>query len=199
MKVSESARRPYRQRSRAEQAAANTQAIVEAAEALFSEHLYDQVTLADVAARAGVGLQTLIRRFPTKPDLVAGVGEVVRKQIRAQREAAPVGDVEGIVINLAEHYEERGDRVLKLLAQEERIEPFRRATEAGRQLHREWTEMVFAPQLASAPDRELRTVQLLALCDVYVWKVMCRDQGLTRRQYELALREMINRLLQGEP
>lgn len=198
MKV-EGERRPYRQSARAAAAAENTRRIVAAAEELFGERLYDQVSLADVAAHAGVGLQTLIRRFPTKEALVAGVGEVVRERVAAQRAEAPVGDVEGAVANLVDHYEDVGGMTLHLLAQESRVPPFAEATETGRLLHREWTARVFEPQLAGLDrsGRELRMAQLVAICDVYTWKLLRRDQGLSRARTQRALVEMINGLVGG--
>jgi len=190
--------RPYRQTARASAAAANTARILDAAERLFGERLYDQVTLDDVARAAGVGVQTLIRRCRTKEALVRGVTEVVSARVADQRGQAPVGDVRGIVGNLADHYEAMGDATLRLLSQEDRVAPFREVTADGRRLHRAWVERVFAPWLHRLPPtgRELRTVQLVAICDVYVWKVMRRDQGLTRARYERALREMIDGVCQ---
>jgi AcrR family transcriptional regulator len=192
-------RRPYRQSARAAAAAENTRRIIDAAEALFAERLYDQVSLADVADRAGVGLQTLIRRFPTKDALVRGVGEIVGGRIVAQRAEAPVGDVEGAVANLIEHYEEAGDMALRLLAQEERVEAFARLVHNGRGIHRDWTARVFEPFLEglAKADRELRLAQLVALCDVYTWKLLRRDQRLGRARTERALTEMINGLVGG--
>jgi AcrR family transcriptional regulator len=197
MKVEE--RRPYRQGARAAAAAENTRRIVAAAEALFGERLYDQVSLADVAERAGVGLQTLIRRFPTKEALVAGVGEIVRERVRARRAEAPVGDVAGAVANLVEHYEDTAEMTLHLLAQESRVRPFAEATDSGRRLHRDWTARVFAPQLEGLrrAERELRLAQLVAICDVYTWKLLRRDQGLSRARTERALAEMINGVVGG--
>jgi AcrR family transcriptional regulator len=198
MKV-QAERRQYRQGARAEAAAENTRRIVAAAEELFDERLYDQVSLADVAARAGVGLQTLIRRFPTKDALVAGITEIVGGRITAQRAEAPVGDVEGAVGNLVAHYEDAGDKVLRILAQEDRVQAFAAVTSFGRQMHRDWTQRVFAPQLEGLPraDRELRLAQLIAICDVYTWKLLRRDQGLSRARTERALAEMINGLVGG--
>jgi AcrR family transcriptional regulator len=192
-------RRPYRQGARAAATAENTHRVVAAAEKLFAERLYDQVSLGDVAREAGVGLQTLIRRFPTKEALIAGVGEEVRERILAQRSEAPVGDVDGAVANLVEHYEETGDMTLHLLAQESRVQPFAEATENGRRLHRDWTARVFAPHLDGLrpSDRELRLAQLVAICDVYTWKLLRRDQGLSRARTERALAGMINGLVGG--
>src|SRR3954469_21538504 len=170
MKV-QAERRPYRQGARAAAAAENTRRIVAAADALFAERLDDQVSLADVAADAGVGLQTLIRRFPTKEALVAGVGAIVPESVIAPCSHAPLGDVAGAVANLVEHYEDTGDVTLHLLAQEGRVAPFAEATADGRRLHREWTERVFAPYLdgLARAERGLRLAQLVAICDVYTW------------------------------
>src|SRR5450759_1492763 len=48
--------------------------IVEAAQAAFAERGLN-VPLEDVAARAGVGIATLYRRFPTREDLIAACFE----------------------------------------------------------------------------------------------------------------------------
>lgn len=191
--------RQYRQRARADAAAEKTARIVAAAEELFAERLYDQVSLDDVASRAGVGLQTLFRRFTTKEELVRAVTAVVRDRVEEQRGDAPVGDVAGAVANLVDHYEEAGDMVLRLLAQEERVPAFAEATKIGRKLHRDWVRRTFAPMLDPLPRAEgdLRLAQLVALCDVYTWKLLRRDQRLSRTRTERAVIEMIEALLAG--
>ena len=52
----------------------NRARIVAAAQALFAEHGID-VTMEEVARRAGVGVATLYRRYPTRADLLAGAFE----------------------------------------------------------------------------------------------------------------------------
>jgi AcrR family transcriptional regulator len=52
-------------------AADRTDAILRAAAELFNEVGYDQLTVQDIAGRAGVGLATLYRRWPTKQALLA--------------------------------------------------------------------------------------------------------------------------------
>ncbi len=52
----------------------NRERIVEAAQALFAERGIN-VTMEEVARRAGVGIATLHRRFPTRVDLLAGAFE----------------------------------------------------------------------------------------------------------------------------
>lgn len=192
-------RRPYRQRARAEAAERTAERIMDAAFELFSERLYDELTLADVAHAAGVSTQTIIRRFGSKEGLIEAVGQRVRGQVSAQRDEAPVGDVAGAVANLVEHYEQMGDQVLHLLAQEARVPAFGAAVDGGRRLHHEWVRRTFAPQLAGLRGAELdrRHGQLVAICDVYVWKILRRDLGMGRAQVELAIRELVERS-QGE-
>ena len=63
-----------RERSLRADAEQNRERIVEAARALFAERGID-VTREEIARRAGVGMATLKRRFPTRADLVAGAFE----------------------------------------------------------------------------------------------------------------------------
>src|SRR3954465_5831138 len=50
-------------------AARNRERIIEAAREVFSEHGL-QAPIEEVARRAGVGIATLYRRFPTSPELI---------------------------------------------------------------------------------------------------------------------------------
>jgi AcrR family transcriptional regulator len=52
----------------------NRERIVEAAQSLFAERGIN-VTMEEVARRAGVGIATLYRRYPTRADLLAGAFE----------------------------------------------------------------------------------------------------------------------------
>jgi len=186
-------KRPYRQRARAEAAAETGQRILEATIELHRERFFDQVSLDDVAERAGVTVRTVIRRFGSKERLIEAAAEEGTRQVTHQRYQAPIGDIEGAVKNLVDHYEEWGDSALRLLAQEERVEAFRSITEAARAFHHEWVERTFAPLLARRIGEErLRLLaELIAVCDVYFWKLLRRDLGLSREQTELAISETI--------
>jgi AcrR family transcriptional regulator len=192
-------KRPYRMRARAEAAAETGRRILEAVIELHRERFWDQVSLEDIAERAGVTVQTVIRRFGSKERLIEAAAEEGTRQVVRQRDQAPVGDVEGAVENLVDHYEEWGDTALRLLAQEERVAPFRSITDAGRAFHHEWVERTFAPLLAKRNEEERRRLlaELIAVCDVYFWKLLRRDLGLSREQTELAITETIL-ALEGE-
>jgi AcrR family transcriptional regulator len=186
-------KRPYRMRARAEAAAETGRRILEAVIELHRERFWDQVSLEDIAERAGVTVQTVIRRFGTKERLIEAAAEEGTRQVSRQRDQAPVGDVEGAVENLVDHYEEWADSALRLLAQEERVPAFRSVTDAARAFHYEWVERTFAPMLAKRTGTARRRLlaELVAICDVYFWKLLRRDLGLSREQTELAIRETI--------
>src|SRR5829696_1870387 len=186
-------RRPYRMRARAEAAAVTGRRILEAVMELHRERFFDQVSLEDIAERAGVTVQTVIRRFGSKERLIETAAEEGTRQVMRQRERAPVGDIEGAVENLVDHYEEWADSALRLLAQEERVPAFRSVTDAARAFHYEWVERTFAPLLAKRTGTARRRLlaELVAICDVYFWKLLRRDLGLNREQTELAIRETI--------
>ena len=186
-------KRPYRMSARAEAAAETGRRILEATIELHRERFFDQVSLEDIAERAGVTVRTVIRRFGSKERLVEAAAEEAKRQVERQRYRAPVGDIDGAIDNLVEHYEEWGESALRLLAQEERVAAFRSMTDAGRAFHHEWVERTFAPLLAKRTGEERRRLlaELIAVCDVYFWKLLRRDMGLSREQTELAIRETI--------
>lgn len=192
-------RRPYRMVARAESAAATGERILDAAVEVFWELPGEQISLDEVARRAGVSVQTVIRRFGGRDALMASAAEREAERVGRQRDEAPVGDPARAVRVLVDHYEAMGDRVLRLLAEEERVPRLREIADRGRLVHREWCARVFAPALAgrAGVERRRRLAQLVAICDVYTWKLLRRDAGLSRRQTELALVELLGPLLEG--
>jgi AcrR family transcriptional regulator len=201
MKDQGGGKRRYRMRARAEAAAATGERILDAAEAAFYERPGDDVTLATVAENAGVTVQTVLRRFGNRQALFGAALARAAARVSLQRGSAPVGDVEGAVRVLVDHYEELGDRVLRVLGEEGRNQVLHALTDIGRAYHREWCKHVFAPTLAELEGSELerRTAQLVAVTDVYVWKLLRRDQGLDRETTELALRELVEPLTEPAP
>jgi AcrR family transcriptional regulator len=187
--------------ARAEATAATGERILDAAEAAFYEQPGEEITLAAVAERAGVTVQTVLRRFGNRRALFGAALTRAATRVSRQRGSAPVGDVEGAVRVLVDHYEELGDRVLRMLGEEERNRALHALTDVGRAYHREWCRHVFAPTLSELEGVELerRTAQLVAVTDVYAWKLLRRDQGLSRKQTELAMRELVEPLSESIP
>jgi AcrR family transcriptional regulator len=198
MKEAALASRPYVMDARARAAAETGERILDATTSLFVEVPYARLTLAGVAERAGVTVQTVIRRFGDKERLVAAAAARGRAAVQAQRQEAPVGDLRGIVHNLVEHYEQAGAIALRLLAEEESSPTIAEIAQSGRDLHRQWCARVFAPTLANlrGPARRRRLAQLVAVCDVHTWKLLRTDAGLSRRQVIEALLEILEPLTQ---
>ncbi|WP_041939571.1 MULTISPECIES: TetR/AcrR family transcriptional regulator [Frankia] len=178
--------RAYRQRSRAETTEANTGRILRAATELFVERPFEHVTLPAVAERAGVGLQTVIRRVGTKDGLVRAVNRWIVPQIAATRgdpnDARPVGDdLAGVSDRLARHYEQWGRITERTLHQQDASPALKESADAGRRAHREWIEAVFAADLDPLPPaaRDDLAGRLAAVCGVEFWLVLRRDQDLS--------------------
>jgi len=186
--------------ARADAAEATGERILDSAVELFWERPTDQIPLDEVASRAGVSVQTVIRRFGSKDGLLAAAVEREAARVGAQRDLAPTGDVAAAVNVLVDHYEELGDRVLRLLAEEDRIPGLREIADRGRLYHRQWCARVFAEALVRLDprNRKRRLSQLVAICDVYVWKLLRRDAGLSRDQTQLALVELLTPLTKEE-
>jgi AcrR family transcriptional regulator len=186
-------------RARAESTAATGERILDAAAQVFWALPTDQISLEEVARRAGVTVQTIIRRFGGREGLLAAGIEREVGRVGEQRAQAPVGDLAGAVHNLLDHYEAMGGAILKLLAEESRMSSLGRIADRGRTVHRAWCGRVFAPALdrVHGRDRERRLAQFVAVCDVYIWKLLRRDCGLSRRQTEHALMELLRPLMEA--
>ena len=179
--------------ARATSTEATGERILDASVELFWERLSDQIRLDDVAAKAGVTVQTVIRRFGSKEQLLAAAVEREVGRAVEQRSQVTPGDVPGAIANLVEHYETTGDKALRLLAEEERSQMIKEIVELGRAHHRKWCEQAFGPFLTglSGVDLRRRLAQFVTICDVYTWKLLRLDQQLSRTQTERAIIEML--------
>jgi AcrR family transcriptional regulator len=197
--TTQSGKRRYQMAARADAAAATRSSIAGAWLALSHELDFDEITLDLVAARAGVTVQTVIRHFGAKEQLFITVAREVAAEEAARRAESPIGDISKAVQAVVGHYERIGDIVLRLLGQENRFPAIREMTDEGRRIHYEWVERAFAPFLADlkGAERRRRRAQLVALTDLYTWKLLRRDLGLSTRQTRAAMAEMVSALLKG--
>jgi AcrR family transcriptional regulator len=181
---------------RAAAAALTGDRILRAVLALHVERFHDQITLDAIARRARVTVQTLLRRFGSRDQLIAAAGRYAEDIVIAQRSEAPVGDIDGAVENLLDHYEQWGQSALRLLAQEERVPQLRALAVRGREAHYTWVDRTFAPFIAGrrGPDRR---AALIAMTDVFVWKVLRLDLHLTRARTAAVLKDMLHAELMG--
>ncbi|WP_179279951.1 TetR/AcrR family transcriptional regulator [Actinacidiphila glaucinigra] len=182
--------------ARAEATAQTRLRIMRSAFDLSNETKSLDMVLADVAARAGVSVRTVLRHFGSRDGLFDAVAVHVRDEVREER-AAPVGDVATAIEVLFDHYERRGDMVLRLLGEELGDPRARSVTEEGRRTHRVWVQEVFAPQLSrhSGTECEVVTDLLVVATDVYTWKLLRHDRGLDRDEARQRVRYLIDAVL----
>jgi AcrR family transcriptional regulator len=189
-------KRPYRMAARADAAQATAARLLDAAVTRFTDTAYEDVSLEEIAQAAGVTKRTLLRRYGSKDALfVAAMDRAAHEMMRA-RDAAPVGDVAGAVTNLVDHYERWGENRLRLLAQEDRIPVVAENVQGGRRYHWSWVEQKFAPLIGglAGAARTRRIAALVAITDVYTWKLLRRDLGLSRADTEQLLVELLSKL-----
>src|SRR5215212_5923749 len=154
--------RTYTQTARAAAAEETRLRITRAAFELQTERLTAEISLEDVAARAGVSVQTVLRRFGSKAELFQASLDWINEQIAEERRA-PAGDVPTAVRVLVDHYEKHGDFALLMLAQENSYTHVRRMSDAGKQMHRGWVTEVFRPLLPARGAAHDEAVDLLVV------------------------------------
>jgi AcrR family transcriptional regulator len=188
--------RPYIQTARAEAAEANRRRMIDAFLVSMRDRWLDEITLDAVAAAAGVTVQTVIRRFGNKDGLIEAASAQLDEEISIRRAARP-GDVEAAVTGLVSDYELTGDVAIRMLAQEPRHQALRRPLDRARANHRAWVTTAFGPRLSGLPteERERRVTALVAMTDVYVWKLLRRDMALEPDSVIAIVRDAVVRLV----
>jgi len=162
------------------------------------ERLVGDIALADVATRAGVSVQTVLRHFGNRAALVDHALSFAQDAV-VERRRTPVGDVAAAVRTIVEHYEQDGDRVLLMLAQEATEPLMARITTQGRRLHRDWVSEVFEPYLLATGGRDEVVDLLVVATDVYAWKLLRRDRRLGRTETEDRMTDLVRAVLDHYP
>ena len=201
MKVEpDSPRRPYRMSARAEAMRATGEAILDAAWEAFRQEPFDRVTLNEIAAQSGVTVQTVIRHFGSKEQLFEALAEREGARIERSRTIPDDAGLEAAVESLLDHYEQDGEMVLHLVAQERLSEPIARVVEQGRRVHREWVEWHCRHVLGGTRGRkrERRIHAAVAATDLGTWSLLRRDLGLDRSEVVQIMIGLVNGL-EGMP
>lgn len=188
--------RRYVMRARADAVGETRRSIIRAAIALVEERASLEFTLHDLAAEAGVSVQTALRHFGSRDAIVAAATELMQAEVVEERRA-PAGDVRASVATIVAHYERRGDFVVRMLGREHHDERVRSLMEPGKQLHRAWVEECFAPQVdhLSHAARDDVTDLLVVATDVYTWHLLRRGRGLSRVRCEAQMLALVEAVL----
>ena len=199
-KTQKESTRPYRMKARAKAKAETRERILEVAEEIFDAGSSDRFTLVVIADRAGVSVQTVLRHFENREGMLTATLLHTGAKMRELREAVPVDDPRRAVAGLVSYFDRYGDRILRLIAERERNPTIQAMTDFGWTQHREWCETAFAGTLdgLSKVSRERRLAQLSMITGIHVWKILRRHNGLGQRQTELAIREMLEPLIDSD-
>ncbi|WP_280502119.1 TetR/AcrR family transcriptional regulator [Nocardia farcinica] len=174
------------------------EAILDAAVARFGDAWYDEVTLADVAAEAGVSQQTVVNHFGNKIGLyTAALAERAAPAIVAERDRAIPGQVDSVIETVTRDYERTGIGTWRLVVLADRIPELMSVVAGGRRAHREWIERVFAPQLRAAEDadREQVVTLLATVLNVTTWYTLRHEADLEPGAAAEHLRALVTAVL----
>ncbi len=200
--TTEIGKRPYRQVARAEAQQRTREALLDVAMEEFTGGRWEKASLQELASKAKVTKQTLLRHFGSKDGLLMQAMASTAAEMYAQRWSAVPGDVEGAVENVLDHYEGWGERSLRVGAWlESGPAVLANISRMARQMHYDWVEYAFSPQLQRRQGDELVRCRatLIALCDVHTWWLLSHDLGFERAAVRATITTAIERLLAEEP
>ena len=181
---------------RASAAAQTRRRIIDATRALHTEQGISATSWDDIAARAGVGVGTVYRHFPTLDELIPACGEIVRQAValpdpQAARALfdgveAPAQRIERLVREAFAIYE-RGAPELRAIRAEPDAHPA--VAEAFQELEASLAALVdgaLAPVDTTPADRAVAR----AMVDLGAWQAL-RDQGLDPAEAADAVSRML--------
>lgn len=190
--------RPYVMRARADAKAQTRERILRAVVEHAEETFELDPTLDVIAGRAEVSVQTILRHFGSRDGLFDAALELGSAAFSDER-GTPVGDVGGAVRTIVEHYERRGDFVIRLLGREHHDERVQQIVIPGKASHRQWVTDVFGPMLPTDPAaREAQIDLLVVATDVYTWKLLRRDRELPSAVVEARMQRLVEAVLTTE-
>jgi AcrR family transcriptional regulator len=194
--VKEMSPRKYDMSKRAAAVARTRQRIVDATRELHGEQGIAATSWDDIAARAGVGVGTVYRHFPSLDELVPACGEITmqvvalpdRSTLPALFEQAtePAERIERLVREAFAIYE-RGARELRAIRREAEVHP--RVARDRDQLEASLSALVdtaLGPLHATQQDRAVAR----AMVDLNTWEAL-RDQGLGPAESVAAISDML--------
>ena len=190
--------RAYRMTARADQTADTRRRIADAVIRLAQERLTIEITLEDIARTAGTSVQTVLRHYGSRDALFDAVIALTAAEVERERRA-PAGDLDSALRVLLDHYEARGDFMVRMVGQEASDARIRSFTGPGKALHRRWVGDVFAPWLSASADADALTDLLVVATDLHTWKLLRRDRGLDRATTQERMRTLIDALLPPHP
>jgi AcrR family transcriptional regulator len=169
------------------------QRILGAAYEAFSARRYDEVTLAELAARAGTSERTVYRLFGTKKRLLSLWLREGAPGMATWPDPSLLTDPHLFVRGLVDFYEQYGLAILNMLSQEGSVPALRRVLDDGRERYEKGIERALGHLLHGVRGvaRQRRYLQLVTICDVHMWNLLRHGKRLPRADVERHLAEML--------
>jgi AcrR family transcriptional regulator len=161
---------------------------------VFSIRRYDDVTLEELASRSGTSARTIYRLFGTKRKLFTSWLRAGAPGLESLPDPSKLTDVHAFVHLLVEFYEQHGVALLNLLSQEGSVPALRPLIDDGRERYEKGIERALGHMLRGfrGAARRRRHLQLVAICDVYMWSLLRRGKGLCQADVEHVLADMLS-------
>jgi AcrR family transcriptional regulator len=189
-------RQAYTMVARAEGMAVTRDRIVKAMLQLALEQPYEDITLAAIAKVADVSHQTVLNHFDSKEGVAAAAADLLTRQTGEARAKARAGDVKGAIRVLVGEYERIGDANVRWAMSAERLGSLAPQLDAARAGHQSWLEHIFSDSLPQVPTARRPAIHALHVStDVYTWKLLRRDLGLSRSETERIMRDLVSGIL----
>jgi AcrR family transcriptional regulator len=196
--------RKYDMSKRAAAVARTRRRIIDASRELHGEQGIAATSWDDIAARAGVGVGTVYRHFPSLDELVPACGEITMQVVALPDPATvparfvgatePAERIERLVREAFAIYE-RGAPELRAIRREADVHP--RVAHDREQLNASLSALVDGALGPLDPTQQDRAVAR-ALVDLDTWEAF-RDQGLEPAESAAAISDLLTRRLTTQP
>ncbi len=186
--------RAYDMTKRSDAEGGTRRRVAEAALSLFKERDYDDVSLNEIARAAGVSHQTVLNHCESKAGVLLAASALFSEEIRNLEVDAVVGDVTSVVRTTCIRYEVLGDANARWAAMSTRAPEVAEGLARGRSGFQSWLEEMLGDLMPSDADPAERRRVLLGLhaaLDVFTWKLLRRDLGLSQDQTEAQLTDLV--------
>ena len=186
--------RAYDMTKRSDAEGGTRRRVAEAALSLFKERDYDDVSLNEIARAAGVSHQTVLNHCESKAGVLLAASALFSEEIRNLEVDAVVGDVTSVVHTTCIRYEVLGDANARWAAMSTRAPEVAEGLARGRSGFQSWLEEMLGDLMPGDDDPAERRRVLLGLhaaLDVFTWKLLRRDLGLSQEQTEAQLTDLV--------
>jgi AcrR family transcriptional regulator len=178
--------RKYKMGVRAKAAEITSEEIIRVVGQLWMKYSIHEITLQMVAQNTGVTVMTILRKFGSKEGLFEAAIRADTAGIQDVRKESQAGNISQAISVLMKEYEYAGPAVIRTLAVENDLSVAAKILKKGRQLHKEWCQLIFAQYLPESNDNEYGIMlgTFYAATDVYKWKLLRIDLGYSKVETE---------------